>query len=408
MSEIEQNKRKKRALPENPRVLLVAPSLRIMGGQAVQAERLLSRMRSDGRNVDLLPINPELPGVLRWAERVKYLRTLVVSFFYILSLLRRVPQYDVIHVFSASYFSFVLAPTPAILISYLFGKPIALNYRSGEAADHLTRWRRTVFPVLRLVDQIVVPSGYLVDVFGSFGFHAVDIPNIVDGDLAAHAVRKSSQPKIIVARALEELYNISCSIRAFALVQEKYPRAEMTVLGYGSQEQALKAQVTSMRLSGVRFTGRVEREEIGAHYAEHDLFLNSSSIDNMPVSILEAFAAGLPIVTTDAGGIPYIITDRENGHMVAVDDHVALAERVIELVERPEEVARLSELGSEEIKRYRWEAVAEQWTQLYQSVIHKHLQPRKPRGVQPVRSAETKSGRSASELTVSPDPVVER
>ena len=377
---MEQTRKDSRAkhLPDtgNPRILLVAPTLSIMGGQAVQADRLLARMRRDGRRVDLLPINPTPPGFLRHAVKVKYLRTLVVSFFYILSLIKRIPSYDLIHVFSASYFSFILAPTPAILIARFYGKPVILNYRSGEAEDHLTRWGEIVFPIIRLVDKIVVPSGYLVEVFAKFGFTAEAIPNVVDDHVAPYRLRTEVQPKIIVARALEPLYNIACAIRAYELVKEKYPRAEMTILGYGSEERDLKAFVRERRLAGVTFAGRVERDEIGAYYDSHDLFLNSSSIDNMPVSILEAFAAGLPIVTTDAGGIPFIIEDRVNGHMVPINNHVALAERIIELIERPEEVRRLSEIGAREIKKYRWPALAGRWRDMYAATIRAHNTPR--------------------------------
>ncbi len=361
--------------PDNPRILLVAPSLRIMGGQAVQADRLLVKMRADGRQVDLLPINPEPPGILRYVEKVKYLRTLVVSFVYIISLFRRIPEYDVIHIFSASYFSFILAPTPAILVARFYGKPSILNYRSGEAEDHFTRWGTIVFPIMYLLDAIVVPSEYLVEVFAKFGFTATSIANVVDENAVAYRLRESVQPKIIVSRALESLYNIPCSIRAYKLVKDKYPRAELTILGYGSQEANLRAMVKDSHIAGVTFTGRVEREEIGRLYFASDVFLNSSSIDNMPVSILEAFAAGLPIVTTNAGGIPFIVTDHVNGHLVEVDDHVALAERIIELIENPADVKRLSELGANEIKKYRWEAVSAQWRDLYRRTIVAHTAP---------------------------------
>jgi hypothetical protein len=96
-------------------------------------------------------------------------RTLVTSIAYVLSLLLRVYKYDVLHVFSASYFSFVLAPTPAILIGKLYRRKVLLNYHSGEAEDHLRRWRRTAIPTIRMVDSVVVPSEYLVRVFASYG-----------------------------------------------------------------------------------------------------------------------------------------------------------------------------------------------------------------------------------------------
>ena len=124
------------------RICLVAPSIDILGGQAVQASRLLERLREiEGLEVDLLPVNPRLPGVFGRLQKIKYVRTLLTESTYIVQLARRLRHYDVVHIFSASYLSFVLAPTPALLLSKLFGTRTVLNYHSGEAQDHLERWR---------------------------------------------------------------------------------------------------------------------------------------------------------------------------------------------------------------------------------------------------------------------------
>ena len=93
--------------------------------------------------------------------------------------------------------------------------------------------------------------------------------------------------------------------------------------------------------------------------------LNTTTIDNMPVSLLEGFAAGLPIVTTNAGGSPYLARDRHNAHVVPVNDHQAVAERVIELLRNPAEVERLSRLGAVEVQKYLWDNISGQWYQLY-------------------------------------------
>ncbi len=348
-----------------PRVLLVAPSLRIMGGQAVVAKQLLEDMRSDGIGIDFQPINPQLPAPLHPVERVKYLRTLVVSFFYIAQLLRRVPKYDVIHIFSASYFSFIVSQTPAILIASMYGKRIVLNYHSGQCEDHLNRWGRIVYAILSRVDQIVVQSEFLVDAFAKHGFQAVPIPNVVDTTAFPFQTRDSVQPKILIPRMLEPLYNVECAIRAFHIVKRHIPKAAMTILGDGSQRNHLHQLVKNLDLPEVTFAGRVERESMAGFYKSHDLCLNTSSIDNMPVSILEAFAAGLPVVTTAAGGIPHMVRDRDTGHLVPIDDHEAVARRIIEVCENPIKTKEIAENARKEIDKYCWDAVADKWYCLY-------------------------------------------
>ena len=121
------------------KVAVVAPSLRILGGQAVQADRLLRAWRDDS-DVDawLVPVNPVPPKLLRFALDIKYLRTIVNELTYLPLLVRELARADVVHVFSASYASYLLAPLPAMLIGRALGKPVILNYRSGEAPDHLS------------------------------------------------------------------------------------------------------------------------------------------------------------------------------------------------------------------------------------------------------------------------------
>src|SRR5690242_17778365 len=110
------------------RVLIVAPSLDILGGQAIQAQRLLTRLSEHpSLDVGFLPVNPKLPGLLGKLQTIKYVRTVLTSLRYWALLLKEVRGYDVIHIFSASYWSFVLAPTPAILAAKLYGKRAVLN-----------------------------------------------------------------------------------------------------------------------------------------------------------------------------------------------------------------------------------------------------------------------------------------
>lgn len=355
------------------RVLIVAASLDILGGQAVQAERLVRHLQQEPSvEVSFLPINPRLPGKLRKLQSIKYVRTLTTSILYVLNLLREVRKFDVIHIFSASYLSFLIAPSPAIFVSRLYGKKIVLNYHSGEAEDHLRRWRRSTIPILNLCDAIVVPSDYLVRVFASFGLKATAIYNIIELDQFAFRERTPLRPIFLSNRNLEAHYGVDCVLRAFALIQRQVPEAVLTVVGDGSQKQALEQLKTELVLQHTSFTGRVEHEEIYRHYADADVFLNASRIDNQPLSILEAFACGLPVVTTDAGGIPDVVSDGETGLMVPVDDCEALAQRAIKLLADCNTATIIIQKARKESLKYTWEVVCEQWLKIYREVAEKN------------------------------------
>ena len=354
------------------RVLIVAASLDILGGQAVQAERLIRHLQNEpSLEISFLAINPRLPGILRKLQSIKYVRTIATSIFYILNLLREARKFDVIHIFSASYLSFLIAPTPAILVSKLYGKKILLNYHSGEAEDHLRRWPRTTMPILGLVDKVVVPSQYLVRVFAKFGIEAHAIFNIIDLDRFEFRQRTPLRPVFLSNRNLETHYGVDCILRAFAYIQREIPDAVLTVVGDGSQRNALENLATELHLKRTNFTGRVEHDEIYRQYSASCIYLNASKIDNQPLSLLEAFACGLPVVTTDAGGIPDIVTDGVTGFMVPVGDYESLAARALELLADEPMAMRMTERARAECAKYTCAVVCPKWLDLYHSMAEK-------------------------------------
>ena len=348
------------------RVALVGPSLDILGGQAVILQRLRARLETvEDLDVRFIPVNPRLPGPLRLLQRIRYVRTVVTSVAYLLSLLWRLPRVDVVHAFSASYWSFLLAPVPAMLVGRLFGKRVLLNYRSGEADDHLTRWR-TAVPLMRLAHVIVVPSGYLVGVFARHGLQAQAIGNFIEAERLPRRARGPLRPRFLSNRNLEPLYNVACTVRAFARIQQAIPEAELEIVGDGSEREALQRLVGELGLRHVRFAGRVPPGEMPARYDAADVYLNSPDIDNMPNSVLEAFAAGLPVVTTNAGGIPFIVRHEENGLMVPAGDEAALAREALRLLADPALARRLATRAAAECDaQYTWPVVREAWRAQY-------------------------------------------
>jgi glycosyltransferase involved in cell wall biosynthesis len=351
------------------RVAIVAPSLRILGGQAVQAQRLVEAWRDDA-DVDawLVPVNPLPPGPLWRAVKIKYLRTLATEVTYLALLLRELRRADIVHVFSAAYSSFLLAPLPAMLVARALGRPVILNYRSGQAPEHLRR-SRIARAAIAKVDRTIVPSQFLVDVFSSFGFGAVSVPNVVDPVSFSFRERFPLRPRLLSTRNFEPLYNVGCTLRAFAIVQQRWPEAELTLVGGGSLDRELRSLARELGLRRVTFAGQVAPKDIAAQYAAHDLYVQSPNIDNMPTSILEAFASGLPVVATKAGGVPAILTDGTHGLLVPRDDHRALADRIVRLLEQPAMARDLARNAHATCQAYTWPRVRDQWLSHYREVL---------------------------------------
>ena len=354
------------------RLLIVAPSLRILGGQAVQANSLLEHLRREPAfQVSFLAHNPRLPFPFRTLQSIKYVRTIVTSLVYCITLFLQIPKHDIVHVFSASYFSFLLAPTPALFIARLFGKKVILNYHSGEAEDHLRCWPRTAVPIMKLADELIVPSSYLVGVFRRFGLTASAVANVIDQTRFKFRQRRPLRPLFLSNRNLYPLYNVGCILKAFAKIQERFPEAKLTIAGDGSQRPALEILSRQLKLRNVEFRGLVAPEKMSELYDEAHIFLNSSNIDNMPGSILESFASGLPVISTSAGGISCIVTHEKTGLLVPRNDHEAMASLAIRLLESPDLAERITVNAYEECPAYTWPAVRDAWVSTYMRLAGK-------------------------------------
>ncbi|HEU4520884.1 MAG TPA: glycosyltransferase [Thermoanaerobaculia bacterium] len=351
------------------RIALIAASPAIVGGHSVQAAALTSDLRRSGHTVDWIPIDVRFPLGLRWLRRIPYARTILNELLYLPSLMR-ILRADIVHVFAASYWSFLLGPAPAMLIAKLLGKRLVLHYHSGEAGDHLTRWRRVLSRLLPVADEIVVPSAWLQKIFESHGYATRVIQNVVDTAQFHYRERPHPKPHLLSVRNLENYYQVENTVAAFAQLKEQFPDATLTIAGYGSRERDIRQLADRLRLTGIRFLGRVEPVALADVYDEADIFVNSSVVDNQPVSILEAFASGLPVVSTPAGDIPSMLRGGEAGCLVRANDPSAMAGAVARLLVEPEASLQITRRAREEVVRYAPQRVVDQWNSLYSDLLH--------------------------------------
>ena len=349
----------------SPRIVLVAAGHDILGGQFVQAANLAGALRADGVDVRFIPINPPFPAGIRWARRWPYARTLLNETLYLPSL-AALRHADVVHVFSAAYWSFLLGPAPAITMARALHKRVILHYHSGEAERHLDRWGALVHPWLRRVDEIVVPSDYLRRIFAEHGYSARVIRNVIETEHFRYRDRVPLRPRLLSTRNFEPHYRVENTLRAFVALRSRYNEATLTLAGYGSGEERLRQVAARLGPQGIRFAGRVEPENVPALYEGSDIFVNSSVIDNQPVSILEAFASGLPVVSTGTGDIPAMVGAGERGLLVPPDRPEAMAQAVAALLQEPQRALRIARRARQTIGDYAWASVREAWSEVYE------------------------------------------
>jgi glycosyltransferase involved in cell wall biosynthesis len=355
------------------RVCVIAPSLRVVGGQAIQARRLMNHLeRIADIEVGFIAHNPALPKALAWMQDVRYLRTIVTTAVVWVNLLLRIPRYDVLHIFSASYWSYFLVPMPAILLGRLFGKAVVLNYRSGQLEDHLERWKPIAEATMRFATRIVTPTPYLKGVLQRFEIDSEVIPNYLDIEHLEYRTRDPLRPIVLLNRLFEPLYNHRCALEAFSIMQREFPEARLIIVGYGPEEQRILEWIKELGIRNADFRGKVAHSTMMQLYQEADIYLNTPSFDCFPSSILDAFAAGVPLATTNAGGIRHIVEHQRTGWMVECNDAAGLAEGMIRFLREPTWARSLAEAGRKELEtRYVWDAVGPQWERTYRELARR-------------------------------------
>lgn len=339
------------------------------GGMANQCEQLARLLPCDMVSVQVARTNaPYRPA---WAGRMPIFRALVRLLPYLWKLWRSAGQADVVHVLANSGWAWHLFAAPAVWIARLRDVPVIVNYRGGEAEAFMRKAPRHVPATLRMARAIVAPSPFLQRVFHDLGFAPVTVPNFVDLDRFAPGAPRDfgDAPHLVVTRNLEAIYDIATAVRAFAKVRESYPNARLSIAGIGPERAPLEALAIELGIDdAVALLGRIDGSRMPALYASADCMLNPSRVDNMPNAILEAFASGVPVVSTDAGGIPDMAEDGRSALLVSVADAEAMARQAVRVLSDRALAASLRTHGLQAVARYSWPVVRDCWLQLYLDV----------------------------------------
>lgn len=327
------------------------------GGMPAQAEAYAHGFASEGFHVVRIATNLSGTAFGRRLDSLRGVRTLFRVPVFLFRLLVALPVVRTLQVMSCSGLSFFLFTAPAVLAGWLTGRRVVLHYHGGEAGVFFGKWRRTVRFIARRAKPVLVPSPFLREIFARLGVEATIIPNICEAASFTRPERAPAVPRFVVARHLEPVYNTACILRAFRSVLPRRPDAELWVLGGGSESDAMARLAVELGIGdAVRFFGYVDHAQLPEIFGRASVFVNASLVDNQPVSILEAYAAGLPVITSPAGGIPDIVEDGRTGLFFDPHDPDELASRMLLLLEQPELAHALAENGRKKVAAFSWPA----------------------------------------------------
>lgn len=349
---------------------LVGPLPPPNGGMAMQTMQLARLLREEGVVVEIVQTNA--PWSPRFIEKIKGLRALFRLLPYLWRVWGLCKRVDVIHLMSNSGWSWQLYSAPVLWVGWLQKTPVIVNYRGGEAREYLQKSSSRIKPSLSKATSIVVPSGFLERVFSDFDIHTQVIPNILDLSTFFPHKRVPTEGlyTLVVTRNLEPIYGLDTAIRCVAKLRENIPGITLKIAGSGPQLAELQNLVSELGLKGcVFFLGRLERSEIVSLYQSADVMLNPSLVDNMPNSILEALACGVPVVSTNVGGVPYLVEDGKTALLVEPQQSDEMALAVSRLYAEPSLNANLREAGVKMVVRFAWPVVKDEWLSLYQSQV---------------------------------------
>ena len=274
-------------------------------------------------------------------------------------LLAKARGFDIINSHGCSYIGFVTV-LMCHIVSRLLGKRLVITYHGGGAKDFFDKYPSCKY-FLNVNQPVIVPSGFLEAVFAEYGLKSKIIPNVIDLKKFSFTERKNITPKIVSTRNLADVYNIKAAIDTHVIVQKQYPDAKYTIAGDGRRRKKLERYVSRHAIRNVVFAGRVNNADIPGLLAENDIFINTSLQDNYPVSILEAFACGLPVVSTDVGGIPFIVNDKKNGLLVEPNNPEDMAAKIIWLLENQNAAMTILRNARESLREYDSVRVKEKW-----------------------------------------------
>jgi glycosyltransferase involved in cell wall biosynthesis len=252
------------------------------------------------------------------------------------------------------------------------GKPYVLVLHGGNLPKFARRWPRRVRRLLHSAGAVTTPSEYLREQMAPYHAHLRLLPNALDLSAYRYRLRRYPRQAMVWLRAFHEIYNPTLVPRVLQLLARDYPGLQMTMIGPNKADGSLdRTRLLAAQLgvlNRLSLPGAVPKEETPAWLDQGDIFLNTPNVDNTPVSVLEAMACGLCVVSTNVGGLPYLLRDGEDALLVDPDSPEAMAAAVRRVLAQPKLAERLSRNARAKATQHDWGVVLPQWEQLLRDI----------------------------------------
>lgn len=212
----------------------------------------------------------------------------------------------------------------------------------------------------------IAPSSYLYETFRKSGYTNLKyIPNTIELELYKESVKEFKTPKILWVRSFSKIYNPVMAVKVFINIKKDFPDATICMVGPKKDDSHSKT-VKFAHKNGVDvlFTGKLSKPEWIDLSKDYNVFINTTHFDNTPISVIEAMALGIPVVSTNVGGIPYLLQDNVNALLVDDDDVEGMTNQIKRLVTEPELANSLTKKGKESVEGFDWEVVKKEWVEL--------------------------------------------
>lgn len=344
--------RKDSARDPLPRLLMVFSFLAHTSGSHSVAEDLANKLR--GESGGIIQVSPYRSGLLR-------------SLHMAATTLWRRRDYDVAIVGLYSGRAFWWGEAVASLLKWL-GRPFVISMHGGALPEFAARNPVRVKNTLRKASAITAPSHYLLEKMRPYCDEILLLPNPIEIQRYEFLPRTNPQPKLIWLRAFHEIYNPEMAIQVANQLKAEFSALHLTMIGPdkgdGSWQQTSKAAQTAGLHDQLLMPGGVANTEVPRWLNRGDIFLNTTNVDNAPVSVIEAMACGLCIVSTNVGGLPYLLEDGQDALLVPPNDPDAMADAVRRLLTEPGLSERLSINARRKAESFDWSAVLPQWKTL--------------------------------------------